>query len=136
MNAPSNAPPPSDEQLTTRIKVQFTPSQTKKVDAKADRVGMTTAGYIRSLVLIDLDEKAHQTGPTGAKARNHASMLKVAEFHALAIQVKKLGVNVNQLARQANTGMVPIPRAEVLYILNQHQLLMSEAKAAVENMLK
>jgi hypothetical protein len=51
------------------------------------------------------------------------------------MQIKKLGTNINQLARQANAGMVPISRAEVIYMLNQHQVVMSKAIAALERAL-
>ena len=60
-------------------------------------------------------------------------MLHLAEVHQLAMQIKKLGTNLNQLAKQANTGMVPISREEILYILNQHQLLMSHALSMFES---
>ena len=62
-------------------------------------------------------------------------MLELAELHELAMQIKKLGTNVNQLAKQANQGMVPIERREITYMLNQHQLVMSNAIAAIEKSL-
>lgn len=97
---------------------------------------MQRASYVRAVVLKDLELANPQGTPSAKKAANHASMLNVAELHTLAMQVKKLGTNVNQLAKQANQAMVPITRAEVLYMLNQHQLLMSKAIATVEKMLK
>jgi hypothetical protein len=121
--------------LSQRVKVQFSSAQQQAVDARADAVGMTTAGYLRSLALQDLDLARGAEAPSSKKARQHATMLQVAELHALAMQVKRLGTNVNQMAKQANSGMVPITRPEVIYILNQHQLLMSQATAAVEKML-
>lgn len=135
---PPGSPPgpnPQADLLTTRLKVQFTTSQANDLSHRAEAVGMTVAGYVRFLVISDLE--AHGPNPAAAqrKARKHDIMLRVAELNALAMQVKRLGVNINQMAHQANTGMVPISRAEVVYILNQHQLLMSNAIAAVEKLL-
>lgn len=140
--APSHKPPSlapqqpiAPEQLTTRVKVQFTPSQEAELKRLADSIGMTVAGYVRSLVLAEID--AHGPNPAAAqrRARKHDIMLRVAELHSLAMQVKRLGTNLNQMAKQANTGMVPLTRAEITYMLNQHQLLMSNAIAAVEKLL-
>ena len=119
--------------LTARVKVQFTPAQSQSVSARADALGMTLAGYLRSLALNDIGQAEPTT--TKARLRKQEHLAHVAELHALAMQVKRLGTNVNQLAHQANVGMVPLARAEVIYMLNQHQVLMSQAEAAVERML-
>lgn len=120
------------EPLTVRVKVQFTAAQAQSIDARADALGMTIAGYLRTLALADLG----QAEPTSRhRARMHENLTRIAELHALAMQVKRLGVNVNQLAHQANVGLVQVTRAEVIYMLNQHQLLMSDAHAAIERML-
>lgn len=122
--------------LDQRIKVQFSTDHLAILDQRCEAVGMQRASYVRAVVLKDLELANPQGTPSAKKAANHASMLNVAELHTLAMQVKKLGTNVNQLAKQANQAMVPITRAEVLYMLNQHQLLMSKAIATVEKMLK
>jgi Bacterial mobilisation protein (MobC) len=122
------------EPLANRVKVQFNDAQLQALTEQADATGQTIAGYLRSTVLMSLEDAvAKPAWPT--KARHHAAMLNLAEMHALAMQVKKLGTNVNQLAKQANQGMVPITRAEVVYMLNQHQLVLSNAIAALEKAL-
>lgn len=131
---PSHGPTRPDA-LLVRIKVQFSAAQNEAVTERADALGMTVAGYLRSLALQDLSLETTPRKPTARQIRDRAMLMQVAEFHALAMQVKRLGVTVNQLAKQANTGMVPLSRTEVLYMLNQHQILMSHAKAAVEKML-
>lgn len=120
------------EPLDRRVKVQFTAVQEMQLMAKAEAVAMTVSGYMRALALADIDP-SECLKP--AQSRSQAAMLQVAEFHALAMQVKRLGTNVNQLARQANAGMVPVTRAEANYLLNQHQVLMSHAKAVLEKLL-
>jgi hypothetical protein len=64
-----------------------------------------------------------------------AAQLQLLAIHKLAIQVKKLGTNNNQLARQADAGMVPIRRHEVDAMLALHEDLMRMAIAYVERAL-
>lgn len=118
--------------LANRVKVQFSNAQLLAVQNKANAVGMTVAGFVRATILNDLDD-IKEKEPLPKRSRNHAAMLQLAEVHHLAMQIKKLGTNVNQLAKQANTGMVPVSREEILYILNQHQLLMSHALSMFES---
>ena len=124
-----------DDPLDTRLKVQFSASHTALIRQAADMVGMTVSAYIRAIVLAHLEETPQEQVPTPSTARQHAAMLELAELHELAMQIKKLGTNVNQLAKQANQGMVPIERREITYMLNQHQLVMSSAVAAIEKSL-
>lgn len=121
--------------LDNRVKVQFTDEQIALLAQRHEALGLTASAYVRSLVLRDLEIASVRDALSARKASKHASMLNVAELHTLAMQVKKLGTNVNQLAKQANAAMVPITRAEVIYMLNQHQLLMSKAIATVEKLL-
>lgn len=120
--------------LERRVKVQFTATQEQALHVKADGLGMTIAAYVRQLVLADL-EPGTVKAPSDQKSRQRSTMLLAAELHALAMQVKKLGTNVNQLSKQANTGMVPLTRAEVTYLLNQHQVLMSHVSSSIEKLL-
>ncbi|ODA66042.1 Bacterial mobilization protein (MobC) [Methyloligella halotolerans] len=120
--------------LSNRIKVQFTDAQVDALARQANATGQTVAGYIRATVLTTLEDRSAKTNRPST-ARHHAAMLQLAEMHALAMQIKKLGTNINQLARQANAGMVPISRAEVIYMLNQHQVVMSKAISALERAL-
>ncbi len=119
------------EPLDRRVKVQFTNAQFAQVDQRAAACGLTNAGYLRALALNDagVAEK-----PVKAD-RNRSQTLQLAEVHQLAMQVKKLGVNFNQLARQANSGMVPLTRAEITYFSNQHQLMLAKIAAMFEKML-
>ena len=72
--------------------------------------------------------------PLKAK-RQSGTMLQLVEIHQLAMQVKKLGTNINQLAHQANVGLVPLRRDEVTAMLAAHEQLMLRAIAYVERTL-
>ena len=119
------------EPLDRRVKVQFTSAQLAHVDQRAAACGMTNAAYLRLLALKD----AGVADKLPKADRNRANTLLLAEVHLLAMQVKKLGINFNQLARQANTGMVPLTRAEVVYFSNQHQLMLARTAALFEKLL-
>jgi len=121
------------DQLDAVLKIRLSRAQRRQVDALAEVCGVTSSALVRDL----FDQALAGAGAIKPPkpARNHESLLRAAEVHQLAMQVKKLGTNINQLARQANAGMVPLSRAEVQYMLNQHQLLISRAIAYVEKAL-
>lgn len=118
------------DRLDTTLRVRLTQQQHADVHALAEFCGVTASDLMRDL----LDQALAGAGTIRPPkpARNRQKQLRGVEIHELAMQVRKLGTNVNQLARQANTGMVPVSRAELQYMLNQHQLLMSRAIAAIE----
>ena len=113
-----------------RIRVQLTAAQAARLTELAANTDMSQSEYMRSL----LDSAAHGASPPKPK-RQSGTMLQLAEIHALAMQVKKLGTNINQLAHQANTGMVPLARHEVETMLAQHEQLMLRAIAFIEKAL-
>ena len=53
----------------------------------------------------------------------------------IAFQLKKVGTNLNQLAKQANSGLAPITRNEVVYFMNTHQRILTLSVAALEKVL-
>ena len=114
--------------LSRRIKAAFTHVEALGLTADAKACGMTQAKFIRALVLSGRGDTTHKP----KRKRNRDADKLADEIHLLAMQVKKLGTNVNQMAKQANAGMVAIGRAEVQYLLNQHQQLMSLAIAYLE----
>ena len=92
--------------------------------------GMPQARYMHAAVLGLWGE-----GKKPKKLPSRVNDATVHQLSALAFQLKKIGTNVNQIAKQANTALVPVSRAEVQYVLNQHQLAMSRLAAAVEKLL-
>ncbi len=114
-----------------RIRVQLTDAQAEKLAALADDAGMSQSEYMRSL--LDAVDNGAVEAPKSRKAS--PAMLKLVEIHEMAMQVKKLGTNINQLARQANTGMVPISKAEVKEMLARHEAVLTAAMAVIEKSL-
>lgn len=119
-------PTPARSRRSPREKVTLPADLRSKLEAKARQRGMKKARFIRHAIEVAV-----------GSARPHSTQIDqlVHLMDRLAVQIKKLGTNINQLARQANTGMVPLGRGELQYVLNQHQLLLAEAKAAFEKVL-
>lgn len=121
---------PKDMRRTRRAKAAFTDDELLTVTDAAKASRRTVSRYMRESALA---AAGIGVKPKMAKGRNSHELLHA--LHALAVQIKKQGTNINQLAHQANAGMVPINRKEVEYILNMQQLLLSKATAAVESIL-
>ena len=119
------------ERIDRRVKAAFTHAEALDLAEKAKACGLTQAKYLRALALAAAGDKSKAPKRKRSLDANRLSH----DIHLLGMQVKKLGTNVNQLAKQANTGLVPLTRAEVQYILNQHQLVLSATKAYLERAL-
>jgi hypothetical protein len=77
--------------------------QASRLAELADIAGVSQSEFMRSLL-----DSATGGGVKAPKPRRESgTMLQLVEIHELAMQVRKLGTNVNQLARQANAGLVP-----------------------------
>lgn len=118
------------EPLSERVKVQLTVAQREALVRQAEAAGTTLAAYIRQCALASIP--AQQPAKRPAVKRHRSQDLAFAELHEIAMQVRKVGTNVNQLAHQANIGVVPITRNEVVYVLERIQVVLSETIAAVE----
>jgi hypothetical protein len=114
-----------------RIRVQLTAAQAERLVRLAADAGVSQSEYMRKL----LDSAACGSTKVPKTRRESGTMLQLVEIHELAMQVKKLGANVNQLARQANTGLVPLRREEIQAMLAHHEQLMLQAIAYVERAL-
>lgn len=119
--------------MSQRLKVQVTAEQEAAIVAKADSIGLSTAAYIRAVVLADLE--GTKKGPHKASASQHASLLQVAELHAMTMQVKKLCTVTDQLARQAGLGNVPITRPEIIYLQQENKRVIGGLLAQLEKLL-
>lgn len=76
--------------------IRFTPAELAQVEAAAERAGLTTGGWLRQAVL---------DAPPPRQSRR-----PVVEKELLALLLRhlgKIGSNVNQLARSANSGHAP-----------------------------
>lgn len=117
------------EKLCRRRQVAMTDAELDRLKASSREAGLTQAKYMRQALIACWG----QDRPKPKRATDTQNLAH--ELGLLSFQVKKLGTNVNQLAKQANQGAVPLHRSEVQYLLNQHQILFSQAIAAVEKML-
>lgn len=115
---------------TRRPKVAFSDDELVRVRNSAIGSGRTLSRFMREAVLAAAGEGVK---PKMMKGRNSQELLHA--LHVLATQIKKHGTNVNQLAHQANAGMVPVRRTEIEYMLNMEQTLLSKAIAAVESIV-
>lgn len=77
--------------------MRLSPAERQEVEALADRAGLTLASYLRSRAL----EK-----PTTRAVRRPT--IEVGVMTALLREMSKQGSNLNQLAKKANAGNMPL----------------------------
>ena len=114
-----------------RIRVQLTAAQAARLAQLAADAEISQSEYVRTL----LDSVGGGAAKPPKPKRQSGTMLQLVEIHELAMQIKKLGTNINQLAHQANVGLVPLRRDEVQAMLAAHEQLMLRAIAYVERVL-
>ena len=119
------------EPVDRRLKVGLRASDYDRVSARAADAGMTVAAYVRHLVAMDLGQASAPAKPR----TDRRTMELLAEVHMLAMQVKKIGTNVNQMARQANTGFVPLTVPEMRVMQAQVAAAMESAVALFDKVL-
>ncbi|MDX2264114.1 MAG: plasmid mobilization relaxosome protein MobC [Hyphomicrobiales bacterium] len=129
MPAPGHRKPDS---LCRRIRVQLSDVEQRRLAAAAKDAGVSQSAYVRALIASATTGAKHPTPP---RSKRTAEKLEIAEVHQLAMQVKRLGTNVNQMAKQANEGLVPLRRAEVEDILKRHERLLTAAILYFERVL-
>jgi hypothetical protein len=110
-----------------QAKVLFSDAELVDIDANAEAERMTRAEYMRVATL----EKARRTTKVAGKKKK-GSDETLAVLYEIRHHLKKIGGNVNQLAHQANTGMVPLTPKQIEYLGNLLQLGVSATIAATE----
>jgi len=128
---PTPDTPARRDKLVRGPKLSLTDAEHTRLADEAKACGMTQAKYMRQAVTAMWNQTPKPKRKPGRDVQELTHALSL-----MAFQVKKLGTNVNQLAHQANAGMVPITEPEIRYVLNQHQLLMSAIIAAVEKVAR
>ena len=116
---------------TERLKVGLTTALNEQLAERAGAAVLTASDYVRGLIEHDVGERADKPRPR----KDHGTMLLLAEVHTLAIQIKKPGTNVNQMAHQVNAGMVPLKRPEVAVMTRQVAVAMELAQGLFEKVL-
>lgn len=119
------------EPLDQRLKVNLTATEHAAIAQRADAAGMTTSAYVRQLIALDQGRVSAAPRPRS----DRRTMELLAEVHTLAMQVKRIGVNVNQMARQANTRFVPLTAPEMRVMQSQVADAMERAIALFDKVL-
>lgn len=114
-----------------RVKVGLTVDQATELTRRAKAARMSQANYLRALFEHDIGERKDKPSVN----RRHETLVLAGEAHLLAMQLKKIGANFNQFVRQANTGMVPITRQEVVTINTLIEVGIAKATAVFERIL-
>jgi hypothetical protein len=115
---------------TVRKKLFLTPDENGLLKRESKAAGLLQQDYMRHAVRAALT----QAPPPKRKASVTRNEL-AHEISMIAFQLKKAGTNLNQIAKQANTGLVPITRAEVIHFMNTHQRVLTLSVAALEKVL-
>lgn len=116
--------------LCLRRKVAFTDDEASRLVTAAKLAGKAQSKFMRDAVLAAMGE-----APAPKPRRNAVKDQAAAELERVNWLLANLSKNINQLARQANTGMVQVTRRETEYLLSQHQLVLSKAAAVMERLL-
>lgn len=110
---------------TNRVRSYMSDDELQQFKALCAAHGTTEAQMVRTLVMAAVAGQKPPT-PKPEKARQIDEL--IAGINALHVQLRKIGTNLNQIARQANTGLVPVSRNEILSVFHTVQ----QAAAAVQ----
>lgn len=102
---------------------------------KAVAAGLSDARYLRQLIEADVGSAVAAPALKRRQMQQMHSDALAHEINQVGLLLRKVGVNVNQLAKQANAGMVPITRTEAVHMMTEIELAMSRALAALERVL-
>ena len=97
------------EQLSERVTLRFSPAEIAAVRSKAETARRSVSAFARAAILRGKVQVA----------------MKAQADAALIAELKRIGVNLNQIARavNANGGQVP---PELVYVLDQLEQLVME----------
>ena len=88
---------------TDRIFIRVSPTEKKKIEEKAKQVNRTVAGYLLSL----------------SESRRIIDTTKMA---SLIVEIRKIGVNINQIAAVANTQKYVNKEMQTKIIKHQEEI--------------
>lgn len=121
---------PGDVAATVRKKLFLTPAENTLLKKETRAARLLERDYLRLSVVAAMT----QAPPPKRKAVVSKNDL-AHEISMIAFQLKKIGNNLNQMAKQANTGLVPITEKEIYYFLSLHQRVLTMSSAALEKVL-
>jgi len=94
--------------------------------------GTTEAQMVRTLVMAAAAAQK-PPAPPPEKARQMDELIHTV--NGLHIQLRKIGSNLNQVARQANTSLVPVSRNEILAVFRAVQQAAVAVQTAAHKLL-
>ena len=86
-----------NRQKHRRLTIRFSPTEREQLEALAERSGLTLGSYVRSRCLKQPTTRAVRRPP-----------VEVAVMNAMLREMSKQGSNLNQLAKKANAGNMPL----------------------------
>jgi hypothetical protein len=113
-----------------RIEIRCTEREFNEIGKRADACGLTVSDYLRSLAEWHVQEKAVEEAPRVRLAR--LAEAQMAKLMPLLTELTRNGNNLNQLAKQANTGMVPVKRLALEEVLERVNGLLEDLKKIIE----
>lgn len=126
--------PNTDGGRPGRHNVKTTPAQEAEILLAAGQHGVTPARYLVEAALAVARAERAGVGPETATSRRSRVQELFALRHALAemaLQARRVGVNVNQLARKANVGG-GFPVGEARTYLAEEQRFLDESFSIAE----
>ena len=119
--------------LDVTLKVLVTEAEAVTIARHAAECGMPVSKYLRKLAMWDIGQTVEDLArPVRTKARRTDDL--IARLSGIHAELRRFGNNANQLARQANTGFVPLRRTEIEAFQKEQQVLFSAIKAAMEQL--
>jgi Bacterial mobilisation protein (MobC) len=128
-------PRPAKDDPRDRFKTfRFTEAEITRLQARARASGRTLSSYVRR-VLLDSQAEAAGSGnpadglPGNGRGRKTRSRRPGQEYalHRLAEEMRRVGVNLNQIARRMNEQRTPPPR-ELTMLLDDIRAYVGQAR--------
>ena len=122
-NTPARLKPPAKPAARLRAEVvsfRLTAAELEHIRARAERAGTSLADYARKAMLRRRTRRHPGLDPMSEEA--------LAQLKILADQVRRVGVNINQIAHQLNAQQLPAP-AQLESVLEDIRRYMIEVRA-------
>lgn len=117
---------------TNRVRSYMTDGELAAFKALCAAHATTEAQMVRTLVMAAV---AGQKPPAPPPEKTRQMDDLIHHINALHIQLRKIGTNLNQVARQANTGLVPVSRNEILAVFHSVQQAAAAIHTAAHKLL-
>ncbi|WP_414463314.1 plasmid mobilization protein [Hyphomicrobium sp. DY-1] len=112
----------------SQAKAYFSDEEELRIAEYARAAGLTTSAFLRAATLAAIG--APSTVKPKSKRKGDDDV--IAALHRVDWQLRKIGININQLAHQANLQLLPLTTRECDYLKNIIQLTMSATISAME----